>query len=73
MTVIGPPISFRSTGWGVEPCPGCQEIPQPNQDLVTRPGEWRAWHALCFDVKDELVCDWCEERHAPPHDGSCLL
>jgi hypothetical protein len=67
------PITYVAKGYGVDPCPGCGEKPQPDQPRTVVPGEWVPWHALCFDIKDELLCDWCDEMHAPPHDGTCLL
>lgn len=80
-------IAFRSTGFGTTPCPGCRLLPQPGQDLVTRPGEWLAWHAECYEIFADpvqmirpdaalighVVCRHCTERHAAPYDGSCLL
>ena len=52
------PITYRSTGFGVEPCPECGETPEPGQDLTVRPGEWRTRHAACMETRlalEELI------------------
>lgn len=64
-------IVYEATGYGTEPCPSCGEPLQPGQHRRVMPGEWHPHHAACWGP--ELDCDWCDERHPPPHDGACLL
>jgi hypothetical protein len=58
MASVGDPITYRSTGFGVESCPECGETPEPGQDLTVRPGEWRTRHAACMETRlalEELI------------------
>lgn len=43
------PITYHSTGFGVEPCPGCGTVPAPGDHLAVRPGEWRSYHVTCLE------------------------
>lgn len=64
-------IVYEASGYGTEPCPTCGEQLQPGQHRQVQPGVWRPHHAACWSP--ELDCDWCDERHTPPHDGRCIL
>lgn len=64
-------IIYLGTGYGSEPCPTCGEQLKPGQRRQVDPTEWRPHHTDCWGP--EFECDWCEERHPPPHDGKCLL
>jgi hypothetical protein len=43
-------LAYTGEGWGVEPCPGCGEVPGPGEQRVTVSGVWRPWHAACWDA-----------------------
>lgn len=60
------PHHFSAKGFGTYPCPGCGLAILPQQPLLTVPGVWQTWHAVCFEAR----CSLCGESHA---DGSCLL
>lgn len=39
-------------GYGVEPCPGCDEQLRPGDARVCQSGEWRVYHEFCWNVKE---------------------
>ena len=64
-------ITYVAQGYNTDPCPGCGEKLTPGQQRQVMPGVWLPHHSACWGP--ELDCDWCDERHPHPHDGSCLL
>lgn len=69
----GAPIVIKNvTGYGVEPCPGCGQKPQPGEVRLTVPGIWLVWHRDCYDPA-ATDCEWCGNQHIAPFDGRCLI
>lgn len=60
--------TYRTSGYGVEPCPRCDGplLPQQVREVVA--GEWRPRHQRCPQI---AVCGLCEGTNH--QEGMCLI